>query len=126
MKSPKINIAQGYLCFKVIAIGAVVEVVRGVRVVEGAFAAGRDEVVRVDGFDEGGHFLHPGGEGGGVAVVGAAREVAAVGGTASGLVGEFPGHDCCGVTVAGDEGFDVVFVGIFDLGEAVELEGIVS
>jgi hypothetical protein len=77
-------------------------------------------MVGVQGFDVGAHFGDPGGDKRGRAGGGAGKVAHAVGAAAR-LVGEFPGRNCGGGFVTGDDGGDVALECVFDFGYAVEL-----
>jgi hypothetical protein len=118
----EVDVGEEDLGVVVVAVGAVVGPVAGLPV-EVTLGAGGDEVVGVDGLDEGADLVEPAGEQGGGAV-GAAGEVAGAVGAAAGLVGNLPGEDGGGVLEAGDDGADVVLEGVLDGREAVELVGV--
>lgn len=82
-------------------------------------------MVFVEALDVCAHLVDPGGDGVGCALVGS-RQVAHAVGSAARLVGEFPGHDCVGVFVALDDGFDVFLECGLDLGVAVEVVMVLS
>lgn len=122
MKRAEINVLEGEFLVEITAIVAVVKSV-GRGDVEASLAAPGYHVVGIDGLDECAHFVDPGRDGVGCAG-GAAGEVTHAVGAAAWFVGEFPGEDAGGVGVALDNLPDVVFVGGFDFGVAVELGGI--
>lgn len=120
MEGSVVDRLDGSIGVEITSVSSVISPVFVAFKVEGAFAAGGDEVVGVEKLDVGGNVLDPLEDSLGSAV-GGTGEVADTVGAAAGLVGELPGHDCGGVLIAVDEDLDVVLEGGNDLGVGVEL-----
>lgn len=114
VESAKVDIFEGQLDVKVTTNGAVVGPVVGLDVVEALTAPG-DQVVAVEPLDKRTHLVDPFCDELRRAL-GAGRQVAHTVGSAARLVCQFPGHDDRRVTVARDEGADVVLEGFLNSG----------
>lgn len=88
--------------------------------VELSLSTGCNQVVGVDRLDELGNVLDPGGHHLSVTSCRTGKVADAVGTTAR-LIGELPGHDGGRVLVSADKRLDVVFIGVDNLGNMVEL-----
>jgi hypothetical protein len=124
MECAKVNTRQGKFRIEITAIGTVVCPV--VRLdVEASLAAPCYEVVPVNRFDECAHLIDPGGHDIRVAIL-AAWKIPSTIRAATGLVGEFPGHNGRVVSVAGNNCSDIVLERCLDLRENVELPAVLA
>lgn len=120
MESTIVDGLNTKLFVEITTIAGRVSPIRISREVELSLATSGNQMVGIDRLDERGNVLDPVGHHPGVTSCGA-RKVSDAVGPATRLIAELPGHDGGRVLITGYEDFDVVFVGIDNLGDMVEL-----
>ena len=119
VESAEIDVLESELGIKVSTVITIVEAVIGLAVVS-ALASPGNQMVGIEALDVCAEFVGPGSKKFRLAVRATGKVAGSVGAT-TGLVGEFPGHDCWALLVAVDDLLDVALEGLLDLRQTVEL-----